>query len=431
MKILIPEPQTRNVLAAVRSLGRAGHSVVLAIPRKEGKQASSLRCGSRYLNKALNVLSPHVSPEGFFRDILNVIKHEEIDVLLPFTHSTVLPVSYYRDELVKHTSLPIIDYSTLRYAHDKLETLKLAQSLGISTPVTFHPKSNDELRALKPYIPYPCLVKARQGCGIGTTIQFAQDFQHLVAGYETIHNQESNPPINAYALPMIQEYVPGQIYDAVFLYGNGSCKAALAQERFITYPIQGGPGAVNQTTHDPELLALGQRLLDALGWHGPAQVEFKLDPRDGEYKLMEINPKFWGTLPLAMVAGIDFAEMACDLAYNGDVHSKFDYRVGVTYRWLFPNELYVLVQDPTLRRIGQFFQFWRPNTHYDVDLRDPMPDIARAMKCIHTALFNREKILPAQEELEALALQRSPAQLPDIDFGIPGPWQGPKVQHTI
>jgi hypothetical protein len=60
MKILIPELQTRNVLDAVRSLGRAGHSILLAIPCKECKQASSLRCGSRYLNKTRNVLSIHV-----------------------------------------------------------------------------------------------------------------------------------------------------------------------------------------------------------------------------------------------------------------------------------------------------------------------------------------------------------------------------------
>jgi predicted ATP-grasp superfamily ATP-dependent carboligase len=374
------------------------------------------------------VLSPKVSPEGFFKDTLNLLKREEIDVLLPFTHATVLPVSYYKQELTKYTRVPIIDYSILRHAHDKLETLKLAQSLGISTPVTFHPKSIDELYALQKHIPFPCLVKARQGCGVGTTIKFAKNFQQLVTGYRAIHNQESTPPIDDYSLPMIQEYVPGQIHDAVFLYSSGVCKAALAQERVITYPIQGGPGAVNRTTDNPEIVESGRQLLGALGWHGPAQVEFKLDPRDNQYKLMEINPKFWGTLPLAMVAGIDFAQMACELAYKGDVAPKFDYRVGVTYRWLFPSELYGLVQKPTLNRIWRFLQFWKPNTYYDIDLRDPVPDLVRAVKNIRTVLFNREKILPARTDLDEMALQRPPAQPPQLEFGMPGIWQGLEAQ---
>jgi predicted ATP-grasp superfamily ATP-dependent carboligase len=324
--------------------------------------------------------------------------------------------------------VPIIDYSTLRYAHDKLETLKLAKSLGVCTPVTMHPQSTDELRALEDHIPYPCLVKARQGCGVDTTIQFAEDFGQVLAGYKTIHNQQSTPPVDDYTLPMIQEYVPGQIHDAVFLYARGSCKAALTQERVITYPIQGGPGAVNQTTQNPRLIDLGQGLLDALGWHGPAQVEFKLDPRDGRYKLMEINPKFWGTLHLAMEAGIDFAQMACHLAYDGDVAPNFDYRAGVTYRWLFPSELYGLVQDPTLDRLWQFIQFWKPDTHYDIDLRDPVPDLVRAARSVRTILFNRNKILPARKDLDEMALQQSPARTPELGFGMPGPWEGPRGQ---
>lgn len=427
MKILIPESQSRNVLAAVRSLGRAGHHIVLATPRKEGCRASLLRHRSRYVSKAVNLLSPHISPEAFFHDILDLVRHEAIDVLLPFTHGTVLPVSYYKGSLARYTHVPIIDYSTLRYAHDKLETLKLARSLQVATPITFHPNDSDELRALSEHIPYPCLVQARQGCGVGTTIQFASNFQQLIAGYEIIHHQESTPPVDDYSQPMIQEYVPGQIHDAVFLYSHGSCRAALTQERVITYPVQGGPGAVNKTTSNPELLDLGRRLLDALGWHGPAQVEFKLDPRDGEYKLLEINPKFWGTLPLAMEAGIDFAQMACKLAYEGDVPPDFDYRVGVTYRWLFPSELYSLVQDPTPSRLWQFLQFWNPDTHYDIDVRDPLPDIVRAVKNVRTILFDRQKILPARKDLDEMALGQPPAQTPDLDFGMPGPWEGPEV----
>lgn len=416
MRVLIPEVLERNVLAAVRSLGRSGHKVTLAMATKSGKRPLQSRFVSRFVQETVYVQSPHVSPEGFVQDLLEMVVSGDFDVLLPFTHSTVLPVSYHKDMLSEHVRVPIAAYSVLRQAHDKLETVRLAQKLAVPTPVTFHPANREELFALEKHLPFPCLVKARQGCGVGTTIRFAKNLAELVDGYDKINNQSSVPPVNDYSLPIIQEYVPGQIHDAVFLYSRGECKAALTQERVITYPVQGGPGALNRTTDDPVLRNLGQSLLDALGWHGPAQVEFRLDPRDGQYKLLEINPKFWGTLPLAMVAGIDFAHMACQLAYRGDVASVFDYRGGVTYRWLFPSELNTLVQQPSRRRLRQFLNFRQPDTYYDWDARDPLPDLYRALSSIGKVLLARKKILPARQDLNALALQRPPAQQPA--FGI-------------
>ena len=62
----------------------------------------------------------------------------------------------------------------------------------------------------------------------------------------------------------------------------------------------------------------------------------KLDPRDNTYKLLEVNPKFWGTTDLSIKAGIDFPRMACEIAKNGDTSPKFDYKAGLTYRWAAP-----------------------------------------------------------------------------------------------
>jgi len=410
MKILIPETLQRNVLSAVRSLGRAGHRITLALPVEPGRLRLRARFASRYVERVVFIQSPHLSPSGYVRDLLELVADGHFDVLLPFTHAGVLPVSYHKEALSAYVRIPIADYTVLRQAHDKLETVHIAQRVGVLTPVTFHPASRDELLSLREHVPFPCLVKARQGCGVGTTIRFAKNFEELVAGYDEIDGQVSVPPVNDYSHPIIQEYVPGQIHDAVFLYSRGECKAALTQERVITYPVQGGVGAVNRTTDDPLVRKLGQTLLDAMGWHGPAQVEFRLDPRDGQHKLLEINPKFWGTLPLAIVAGIDFARMSCELAYHGDLESAFDYRVGITYRWLFSGELYALVQQPTRERLRKFLDFRQANTYYDWDLRDPLPDLPRAVASIGTVFFARKRILPPRQDLNALAMQRPPAQ---------------------
>lgn len=417
MHILIPDFQAKNVLAAIRALGQAGHDITWAIPSLQYKDRWRTLFKSRHINQIEFIHSPHTDPDQYVDDLLALGRQHNFDVLLPFTHSAVLPVSYRKANLSRYFQIPFPDYSILEQAHDKLKTIELARSLDVPTPVTFAPRGPAELERLKPHLTYPCLVKARQGCGVGTTIRFAEDFAELVAGYETIHNQPSHPPVNDYAYPLIQEYVPGQLHDAVFLYADGECKSALTQERVITYPIQGGPGVVNQTTDDPHLRELGQRLLDALHWHGPAQVEFRLDPRDEQYKLMEINPKFWGTLPLAISAGIDFSLMACELAYCGDVAPDFDYQIGLTHRFLFPGEVHTLIQDPT--RWRDFLRFRRPKTRYDWDWRDPLPDLYRAAASINILLFNRRSVLPARQDLNTKALANLPASQPNFGFHLP------------
>jgi predicted ATP-grasp superfamily ATP-dependent carboligase len=408
MKILIPELLERNVLAAVRALGREENELVLAMPRRQVTQ-NEPKGLSRYVTRAVNIRSPHNTPDGFISDLEHLLERENYDVILPFTHSTVLPVSFYKSRLEKFTRVPVADYTILCKAHDKYQATKIAQSIGVSIPATFYPQSRDELFAMKDEIPFPCLVKARQGCGIGLTIQFAKDFTEVVNGYEKITSQHSNPPVDDFSRPIIQEYIPGGIHDALYIYANGNCRGAVTQQRVVMYPLQGGTGVVNRTTDDPALLELGKRLLDTLGWHGPSQVEFKLDPRDGKYKLMEINPKFWGTLACSMAAGMNFPKMACEIAMKGDVAPQFEYKVGVTYHWRFPDELYTCVEAPSLKRFGGLLQIGQPDVYYDWDWADVMPDIMRAGFTFKTILLNRKRILPARFDLEELALQRPPA----------------------
>jgi predicted ATP-grasp superfamily ATP-dependent carboligase len=100
------------------------------------------------------------------------------------------------------------------------------------------------------------------------------------------------------------------------------------------WPEEGGIGIDNVTTSEPDLKELTVELLRSLHWHGAAQVEFKRDSRDGTPTLMEINPRFWGTLDLAIQAGIDLPALTARLAVDGDVEPCFDYRVGLRYRWL-------------------------------------------------------------------------------------------------
>jgi predicted ATP-grasp superfamily ATP-dependent carboligase len=68
-------------------------------------------------------------------------------------------------------------------------------------------------------------------------------------------------------------------------------------------------------------------------------VEFKQDEADGEFKMMEINPKFWGSLDLAIASGVDFPFLLYKMAIDGDVNSVFSYVKGVRFMWPFPDDI--------------------------------------------------------------------------------------------
>jgi predicted ATP-grasp superfamily ATP-dependent carboligase len=172
---------------------------------------------------------------------------------------------------------------------------------------------------------------------------------------------------------LIQEYVPGEIHDVGLLFNRGKPRAALTQKRLKMYHRSGGIGIHNETTHEPELRDSAIALLKALNWHGPALVEFKIDSRDGEAKLMEVNSRFWGTVDLAIQAGVDFPLLACKMAVDGDVEPVFDYQVGMKYKWTLPYGLLYALESN--RKWHYLWEFLRVNRHTrtDIWLSDPMP----------------------------------------------------------
>jgi predicted ATP-grasp superfamily ATP-dependent carboligase len=121
------------------------------------------------------------------------------------------------------------------------------------------------------------------------------------------------------------------------------------------------------------------RLLDAIGWHGVAMVEFKNDERDAVPKLMEINGRLWGSLQLAIDAGVDFPALIARSAIDGTFPPQPAYRVGVRNRWFWGDVDSLLMtlrkngpagdrRKSRLSAVGQFLKLW--GTNYD----NPKPD---------------------------------------------------------
>jgi len=173
---------------------------------------------------------------------------------------------------------------------------------------------------------------------------------------------------------LIQEYIPGEGYGFFALFNQGRPRAIFMHKRIREYPITGGPSTVAESIYDDELKRQGLKLLKALKWHGVAMVEFKKDCRDGEFKLMEINPKFWGSLDLATAAGVDFPYLAARMAMDGDIEPLFSYKTGIRFRWPFPDDTLHLLANPAA--IGTYIRdFFDRDTKTNIWPGDLLPNL--------------------------------------------------------
>ena len=161
------------------------------------------------------------------------------------------------------------------------------------------------------------------------------------------------------------------------LYDAGRPVAFFAHRRLRERPPSGGVSVLSESVGlDPYLRELSRRILDHVGWHGVAMVEFKVCA-DGRPHLMEVNPRFWGSLQLAVDAGVDFPWLAYQLATGARTDSVGGYRIGVRNRWLLGDLDHVYLSwkqsagwRAKWRAIAGFLKGFGPGTKHEVDRWD-------------------------------------------------------------
>jgi predicted ATP-grasp superfamily ATP-dependent carboligase len=132
----------------------------------------------------------------------------------------------------------------------------------------------------------------------------------------------------------------------------------------------GATGA--RSVDEPELEAAGTAILQALCWDGIAMVEFKRSSHDGRFYLIEVNPRFVGSLELAVAAGVDLPWLYAQLAAGRPVVGPNRYRVGLRYRWLLSKNVAQVFANPLGYTLG-VLSACLPGTRTDLSPRDPRP----------------------------------------------------------
>lgn len=341
---LVTDGLWRKSLSAIRSLGKAGYDVHVL-----GESVWTTGFWSRFTRRRVRAPVAASDSSAFGEALWSAVRAcPEPPVLLPMEDASLRWLSANRTEMAAAARFLIAPADALITAWDKVATMRVAERLGLPCPRTWEPATPAELAAtVRGLPPGGFVVKPRSGSGSAGVFYNDGDW---------LDRWQRHGPL------LVQERVPSEgrgVGVSVLMSARGECVAEFAHERLRQYPVSGGPSTDRQSIHAPELVEMSLRLLRELKWVGIAMVEWKIDPRDGRPRLMEINPRFWGSLELAVRAGVDFPALYARECLTGSPSGGVRppaYPAGVRCRWVVPGDLLRFASDPARESLWKFLR---------------------------------------------------------------------------
>jgi D-aspartate ligase len=286
-------------LGIVRSLGRRGIPVWVI----DADRSKSIAQFSRYTRRFIE--TSESIPELLLRE--GKEHHLAGWVLFPVSDEYVEILSKNYDSLSSIYRVTTAPPAITEFALDKRLTYLKAGKLGIATPWTSKSNSLAQLEAEN--IPYPVILKPAINHHF-----FPQTNLKALAVADVSDLRQRYAQMNKY-IPadeiLVQERILGG-GENQFSFGalckNGRVHGSLVAQRRRQYPVEfGNASSFVEMANVPEVEAAGRLFLEDIGFDGIAEIEFKFDPSDGKYKILDFNPRAWGWHTLGKAAGIDFA----------------------------------------------------------------------------------------------------------------------------
>jgi predicted ATP-grasp superfamily ATP-dependent carboligase len=245
--------------------------------------------------------------------ILTICKKENIDIVLPVQHDEVIEVSRKKELFESEgVRVPLPRFPLIELANDKYRLTRMLGEHGIAVPRTYLLAEADPAD-LEREIGFPMLIKLRNSTG-----QRGQTMIRNMAELEaqTCLSQKEYPAGQI----IVQEYIPGSDFDTMYTVGliynhNHRLRACVPLKKIRSRPYTGGTAICTKAVNRDDIAETAIRVMSVLGqWEGIADVEIKMDPRDAKPKFIELNPRPWGSMYGAYVAGVDFPMLWVKLA---------------------------------------------------------------------------------------------------------------------
>jgi predicted ATP-grasp superfamily ATP-dependent carboligase len=289
-------------LVVTRSLGSAGYNVHLGF----SYDSHIFDAFSKYCKGIIFYPDPSYAPEDFLSFFERLAG--KYDFIIPTMEKTQLPISTIKDILEeKGTLVPIPIYDILKNAVDKAKMLEICARNGINTPKTLVLTDAPKIEDVAEKIGIPFIMKT------STEINIPPGPQNRYFIFKEKPTQElfltAFKRLQKYGPVILQEWIDGIGIGASFIFSKyHEVVAYFGHKRILERFPDGGPSVIAESYIYPDALKNGAKLLKVLKWQGVAMVEFRLG-HDGKIYFMELNPRFWGTLPLAISSGLDFPRL--------------------------------------------------------------------------------------------------------------------------
>jgi predicted ATP-grasp superfamily ATP-dependent carboligase len=365
----------------VRSLGRAGHIVHVC-----ASTAQSLAGRSRYAVSHTRVPDALREPVHFAREVLRLVESVNARILVPVTEASLIAL-LEADAPIHECIMPVPSLEQFSAISDKQHILEAAARHGIAVP--------RQMVAVGPVTPigaagnltFPVVLKPARSVSGPTTHRHKASVSYAATEQEL---EVALAAMSPDAFPvLLQERIVGPGFAISVLLWNRRLHAAFAHRRLREKPPSGGVSVLRESMPlDQALLDRSVALLREFDWSGVAMVEFKLDARTNTPYLMEINGRLWGSLQLAIDAGVDFPVLLLRAALGEDPPSTLDYTVDTRTRWELGDVDHLIAVlrrsraslnlppgfPGRLKTFGAFLRSFGPGTRAEVFQRDdPFP----------------------------------------------------------
>lgn len=278
---------------------------------------------SKYIT---GVISPDAAKEEqSFIDFLEIIGKnlKNKGILFPTHDVELIALSKHREILKEYFLYPMSEYKIIDRCIDKFKLYPIAEKLDIPIPKTFFPKNTEEAEVISNKIEYPSILKPNRHESFfkifKKTALRVNNRKELLEKYK--HVSEKGLKI------MIQEEILGRA-DNLYTLGsyadkNSNLKGIFIGRKLRQFPSDFGTCRLGEPADEPEVLERGERLIKGINYHGISQVEFKKDPKDNKFKLMELNARGWLWISLSTACGVNLPF----IAYKDTIGEKIDKQI--------------------------------------------------------------------------------------------------------
>lgn len=327
--VLVTDGEQRASLAIVRSLGAAGHRVYVA-----ARRTPCLAGSSRWASDVAVTPDPLDDPVGHDETLARRVKAWGVDVLVPVTDAAWLSIQEGRT-CGSGVVVPGPEPDAFRRVSDKVALLDRADAIGIATPervlLTGPEPDEAEVEGLE----FPAVVKPARSVHRTDSGRARKLSVRHVTDPGDLREALDRLPREAYPV-MLQRRISGPGIGVFLLLWKDTCLARFAHRRIREKPPSGGVSVNRESIPlEPALFEKSLELLRHHDWQGVAMVEYKVDGATGVPVLMEVNGRFWGSLQLAIDAGVDFPRLLVEAATGGRPAPVMEYRTGIRSRWFW------------------------------------------------------------------------------------------------